>query len=114
MCCVQKLLIGLSFSVGDIEQAISFLKTTDLGSTNTTSSTMGGISASRLEIQHVPGFPRFITFNDPAFLNLEISDGAMGIQSSLTTIQSTGVSGSGASAAMMMRGGGGGMSSTTA
>jgi hypothetical protein len=116
---LQKLFLGLSFSVPDIELAINFLKGADLGANNpippqppTSSPTAGGGStaaaAARLEIQHIPGFPRFISFVDPAFISLEITDGAMAISSSRTTIHSTGhamhaMGGSGSSAAMNIR-----------
>lgn len=36
------------------------------------------IASARLEIQHIPGFPRFLYFFDPAFIPIEITDGAIG------------------------------------
>jgi hypothetical protein len=104
----NKLFLGLSFAVNDLEQAISFLKKASEPVQQTAShaakdaqvsasgaaGTVGAataIAASRLEIQHVSGFPRFISFFDPGFVPLELSDGAMALASTnLTTIHTTG------------------------
>ena len=122
----QKLFLGLSFTVADIEHAVNFLRTTEVGAPVTGGGGGGGGGAAnaapnRLEVQHIPGFPRFISFVDPSQIPLEISDGAMTLggagsmgSAALTTIQSgpgavggagvgVGVGGSATAAAMLMR-----------
>lgn len=142
----QKLFLGLSFTVADIEQAINFLRTTEVcgvGASGAAAQTQGGAAAgaaaggggggsgspsangapNRLEVQHIPGFPRFVSFADPGQIPLEISDGAMTLggagswgsaTAALTAIQSgpgalggggvgVGVGGSATAAAMLMR-----------
>lgn len=121
--CVQKLFLGLSFTVADIEHAVNFLRTTEVGAPAAGGGGGGGGAANsapnRLEVQHIPGFPRFISFIDPSQIPLEISDGAMTLgragsmgSAALTTIQSgpgavggtgIGVGGSATAAAMLMR-----------
>lgn len=99
--CEQKLFLGLSFNVPDIEQAINFLKNTSVGAaaaaaanaspvSPTASTSSHSAPSGRLEIQHIPGFPRFITFTDPAHTTLELTDGAMGLATApLSTIETS-------------------------
>lgn len=62
----ERLFLGMSFHVVDLDEAVANFTRTGL------------VPESRLVIKAAPGFLRSIEFNDPAFVAVEVTDGSTG------------------------------------